>query len=142
MGPTWSQGFDRTTIVVPMPDIVLLYDPSCPNIDEARATLLRAFSVAELPPSWREVDLGAHETPLEWRAFGSPTILVDGVDVDGGARAGGASCRLYAGGGHIAHAPSADRIAVLLQAVPSVAQQILVDELLDEPLHTNVCGIK
>ena len=100
-----------------MPDVVLLCDRSCPNIDEARATLLRAFSIAELPPSWQEVDLAAHGTPLEWRAFGSPTILVDGVDVDGGALAGGATCRLYGGAGHLARAPSADRIAAHLRGL-------------------------
>ena len=102
-----------------MPDVVLLYDRSCPNIGEARATLLRAFSLAEMPPSWKEVDLAAQETPIEWAAFGSPTILVDGIDVDCAARAEGATCRLYAGGGCVTHAPSADRIAARLRGLPA-----------------------
>jgi len=79
-----------------MPDVVLLYDPSCPNVSGARSNLMRAFAQAEMPPSWREFDLGAPDVvEAGWRGYGSPTVLVDGEDVAGDAPGGGASCRIY-----------------------------------------------
>jgi hypothetical protein len=99
-----------------MRDVVLLYEPSCPNVRAARSNLLRAFSLLNLPPSWREVDLEAPDTPEEWRMLGSPTILVDGTDVGGSAPAGGATCRLYEHDGQIGHVPSVERIVAHLGA--------------------------
>ena len=98
-----------------MLDVVLLYEGSCPNVREARSNLLRAFSMAKVPASWREVDVDAEDTPEEWRAFGSPTIMVDGQDVGGGAPAEGATCRLYEENGRLARAPSVDRIVARLR---------------------------
>lgn len=98
-----------------MPDVVLLYERSCPNVPAARANLLRAFSAAKLPAEWREIDVDAPDAPPGWRAFGSPTVLVDGADVGGGAPAEGATCRLYHDNGRLARAPSVDRIAARLR---------------------------
>ena len=98
-----------------MPDVVLLHEGSCPNVHQARSNLLRAFSTAKVPASWREVDVDAEDTPEGWRAFGSPTILVDGRDVGGGASAEGATCRLYEEDGRLARAPSVDRIVARLR---------------------------
>jgi hypothetical protein len=102
-----------------MPDVVLLYEGSCPNVREARSNLLRAFSAARLPASWRELDIDAEETPVAWRALGSPTILVDGSDVGGGAPADGATCRLYHVDGRLERAPSVERIVSRLRGDPS-----------------------
>jgi hypothetical protein len=102
--------------VVMMPDVVLLYERSCPNVRAARASLMRAFSAAKLPAQWREVDVDAPDTPAEWRAFGSPTVLVDGMDVGDGTRAEGAACRLYDDRGRLVRAPAVDRIAASLRA--------------------------
>ena len=101
-----------------MPDVVLLYEGSCPNVHQARSNLLRAFSTAKVSASWREVDVDAEDTPEEWRAFGSPTILVGGHDVGGGARAEGATCRLYDEDGRLARAPSVGRIVARLRGEP------------------------
>jgi mercuric ion transport protein len=98
-----------------MPDVVLLYETSCPNVPEARSNLLRAFSDANIAASFREVDLHAVDTPAEWRTFGSPTILVDGRDVAGAAPAAGSTCRLYEVDGRLTGAPSVDRIAAGLR---------------------------
>lgn len=100
-----------------MPDVVLLYDPDCPNVISCRTNLIKAFSEAGKQPSWREVDRRCEDTPLKLTGFGSPTILVDGIDV-GGERAGsgGASCRLYrVENGGYAGAPSVNQIAALLR---------------------------
>ena len=40
-----------------MADVVLLYERACPNAAKARANLLRAFTAANQPASWREVDI-------------------------------------------------------------------------------------
>jgi hypothetical protein len=99
-----------------MPDVVLLYESSCPNVQEARANLLRALAAVGLPALWREVEIGALETPSEWRAYGSPTILVDGFDIVRGTPSDGATCRLYEQGERLSRAPSVEQIAVHLRA--------------------------
>lgn len=97
-------------------DVVLLYRRSCPNVGEARSNLRRALAKAALPAAWREVDLDAESAPPEWRAFGSPTVLVDGVDVCGEAPAEGATCRVYGEG---SRAPSIGAIAAAVSDAPA-----------------------
>ena len=97
-------------------NVILIYDPECPNVAAARANLRSAFEAARLPPRWREFDRNAAETPAEWGAFGSPTILVDGRDVTGtDAVAGGNSCRVYrSADGRLIGVPSVEQITVVL----------------------------
>lgn len=80
-----------------MPTVELIYDSDCPNVPQARENLLRAFSQAGLVPSWREWERADSHTPAYARAHGSPTILVDGLDVAGAAAADAACCRIYTG---------------------------------------------
>jgi hypothetical protein len=101
-----------------MRDVVLLYEASCPNVNEARTNLQRAFSLANVRAEWREVDVNAADTPQDWRALGSPTILIDGEDVGGGVKTAGATCRLYEEEGRLVRAPSVERIAARLRLVP------------------------
>jgi alkylmercury lyase len=78
------------------PEITLVYDADCPNVPQARAALREAFERAGLQPRWIEYDRAAPGTPAPLLRYGSPTILVDGVDVAGEAgRAAGVSCRVY-----------------------------------------------
>jgi mercuric ion transport protein len=98
-----------------MHDVVLLYERSCPNVGEARANLERALLAAKLDVRWREVDIDGPKTPPNWRALGSPTILVDGVDIVRGAPAEGATCRLYERHGRFARTPSVDQIVSYLR---------------------------
>ncbi len=97
-----------------MIDVVLLYQRDCPNVTSARSNLMRAFSKAGVSASWREVDLDGQDTPTAWRHLGSPTILVDGVDVADGAPGNGATCRVYAEDGGLSGAPSVDVVAACL----------------------------
>jgi hypothetical protein len=78
-----------------MPGVELIYDADCPNVNDARANLLRAFAEAGLQPQWQEWDRGDPESPSQVRGFGSPTILVDGKDVAKAQPSGGDCCRLY-----------------------------------------------
>ena len=61
--------------------IDLVYDRECPNVDAARAQLQSALAEMGLPPRWAEWEREAPETPSDLRGLGSPTILVNGVDV-------------------------------------------------------------
>ena len=82
--------------------IQLLYSPDCPNVGAARDVLHRALSRIPDPPPVTEIDVTAPATPAHLRAWGSPTILVDGVDVAGGDAPTGEAiapcCRLYQAG--------------------------------------------
>lgn len=106
-----------------MPEVVLLYDPDCPNVERCRANLIKAFAEVGRQPSWREVDRTAENTPPNLTGFGSPTILVDGTDVSGERPSSdGASCRLYPiENGRYEAAPSIDQIANVLRHTPGLA---------------------
>jgi len=97
-------------------DVVLIHDLECPNVAEARSNLRRALEATGHPPRWREHDRNAAATPAEWRAFGSPTILVGGRDVvDIEATAGGNSCRVYRSrDGRLTGVPGVEQIAAAL----------------------------
>ena len=74
--------------------VQLLYFPGCPHVDAARALLRAVLDESRRGVAPVEVDVTAEDTPAELRSWGSPTILVNGVDVAGGVPAG-RSCRLY-----------------------------------------------
>lgn len=81
------------------PTIDLVYDRECANLPEARALLREALTHLGLIPVWREWERDGAETPHELRGLGSPTILVNGVDVSGNEAADVSErancCRLY-----------------------------------------------
>jgi hypothetical protein len=93
--------------------IQLLYFPDCPNVGVARQTLHQALAKLDEPPTVAELDVTAPGTPPSLRAWGSPTILVDGVDVAGG-EASGSCCRLYPGSA-TRGAPSLDMVEASLR---------------------------
>lgn len=79
--------------------IQLLYFVGCPHVDEARRALLSALAAcAVTDAAVEELDVEAPTTPPELRGWGSPTILIDGVDLAGERVPTGLACRLYPGG--------------------------------------------
>lgn len=95
--------------------IELIYDSDCPNAEEARRNLTRALRRAGRPAAWRERERSAPDTPAYARAFGSPTILMDGRDVADDPPGGAACCRLYADAdGGFRGAPTVETIASAL----------------------------
>ncbi len=76
--------------------VQLLFFPGCPNSGAARAALRRVLEALRLRVAIAEVDVTAADAPKHLRDWGSPTILIDGVDVGGEQEPTGASCRLYA----------------------------------------------
>lgn len=108
------------------PVVDLIVDTHCPNIGAARSLLTRALNSVGLPIAWREWLRDAADTPPALRGFGSPTILVDGVDVSGAPReatgqAHANSCRIYDDAGVLQGVPPFDVVArVLTRAMSRV----------------------
>jgi hypothetical protein len=98
--------------------VEVISDTDCPNVPEARAQLLRAFAEVGIFPSWIEWNRDSTAAPIYARAFGSPTVLVNGQDVSEGApMSGKACCRLYPdASGTLRGAPSVEQIVVALKA--------------------------
>lgn len=100
-------------------EVELVWQRDCPNAAAARRNLMRAFSAAGVPARWREWCVDDPGCPERARAFGSPSVLVNGLDVAGRGAAGGPSCRLYrAEGGALVGAPPTDVIAAALREAP------------------------
>ena len=75
--------------------VQLLTFPGCPNATAAREVIQRVLSSCGIRASLVEVNTTAPETPERLRGWGSPTILIDGVDIEGQDTPANASCRLY-----------------------------------------------
>lgn len=97
----------------PTTTIHLLYFDGCPNVEQARRNIRAALSQVKANRDWKELDLHSEKTPQHWRGFPSPTILVNGEEIESGAtsRAGSSSCRS-------AGAPSVEAIAKALDGAP------------------------
>jgi hypothetical protein len=99
------------------PEITLLYDKDCPNVDLARDNLRRAMDALSLPAEWQEVDIADIRTPRRLKVLGSPAVLVNGKDLGGSADNSGACCRLYeAADGGLLRAPGVEAIVGAIRA--------------------------
>jgi|YelNatPaOPRAMG01_1025707.scaffolds.fasta_scaffold95276_2 mercuric ion transport protein len=78
-----------------MIQVELIYDCDCPAAPQARENLREALLRAGLAPRWVEWERSSPDAPERVRAYGSPTILVDGRDVAGNEAPGAACCRIY-----------------------------------------------
>jgi hypothetical protein len=95
--------------------IQLLYFAGCPNLIAAREALRRAI-IGRSDIAVDEIDTSAPSAPVQLRQWGSPTLLVDGIDIAGGAPEG-PSCRLYIDGASLRGAPSDEQIrAAIIRA--------------------------
>ena len=80
--------------VMSLPKITLLTFEGCPNAAAARKATLTAIARAGRPVEFTELDLLASDTPVEYRRYPSPTVLVGECDVSGdGDDVQGSSCR-------------------------------------------------
>ncbi len=78
-----------------MPTIEFIYDRDCPNVEPARAALRDALSTLKRAAVWQEWDRADKHAPEYVRAYGSPTILVDGKDIAGMPPGDASACRIY-----------------------------------------------
>lgn len=89
--------------------IQLIYFEGCPHVAATRAALRDAL--ATTAHVVEEIDTGRADAPDWARRWGSPTVLIDGVDVAGLAPSDSACCRLYPTG-----APTVAQITARLAA--------------------------
>ena len=96
--------------------VELIYDADCPNVPAARSQLIMAFMQTGTSARWQEWERGSPDAPDHARAYGSPTILVDGKDISGVAPdAGTRACRVYNdGSGNLSRTPSIQTISLAL----------------------------
>ncbi len=102
-------------------NVELIYDADCPNVVGTRSQLIRAFTRTGISARWTEWERGSSDTPDYARAYGSPTLLVDGKDIAGVAPdAGTRACRVYSDGrGNLSRTPAIEAIcAALNDAAP------------------------
>jgi mercuric ion transport protein len=110
-------GLDRRIdAIMCLVTVQLLYLPDCPNVDPARAVLRAAMAAAGVSVPVEEIDTTAADVPEWLRHWGSPTILVDGMDVAGEVPSGGQACRVYDCGGALSGVPS---VALVRAAIES-----------------------
>lgn len=76
--------------------IDLLYFKGCPNMGEARKNIKAALFQLSLPLTWNEVDVEDKNTPSYFKGFSSPTVLINGIDVETGKShsEGTSSCKI------------------------------------------------
>ncbi len=85
----------KTAREAAVPTIEFIYDGDCPNVEAARAALRDALLALKRAPMWQEWDRADPHAPEYVRAYGSPTILVDGKDIAGMPPGDASACRIY-----------------------------------------------
>jgi hypothetical protein len=101
------------------PTVVVVAVEGCPGAVRVRERLAAASARTGVAPVVREYVVATEDQALALGMRGSPTVLVDGVDVVGaGGPTGSLSCRLYDTGSGTDRAPSVDALAdALVRAV-------------------------
>tara|TARA_B100001248_G_C27381996_1_gene457484 strand:+ start:1135 stop:1833 length:699 start_codon:yes stop_codon:yes gene_type:complete len=83
-----------------MLNVEFIFDKDCPNVKSTRANLMKAFSNTKLNARWKEWDRNSDKAPDYAKKHGSPTILINGIDIMGVEPKSGANCcRVYEGAG-------------------------------------------
>ena len=85
----------------------------CPLADAAKTNLEKALADCGLS-GYEEIDILGPDTPDDLPGWGSPTILVNGVDVSGQPKGDSVSCRVYPGSDSV---PSSTTIAASIRSV-------------------------
>ncbi len=99
-------------------DVEVLVFDGCPNVDVALERARAAVASANVPAEVRLVRVQNDDEAMRLRFLGSPTVRVDGVDIDPSAENRddfGLQCRLYVVGGRLEGAPPTDSIASALR---------------------------
>lgn len=76
--------------------VEFIYEKTCPNITPTREQLARAFGQLGLEPIWKEWEVHQPDAPEHIHGYGSPTILINGIDLLGAKPVSDdMSCRIY-----------------------------------------------
>jgi hypothetical protein len=93
--------------------IEVLYLEDCPNHLPAMARLRTVLHQEGLPAEVSEIEVSDASAARAFKFFGSPTIRINGLDIDAGSRTvteTGFACRRYSGG-----LPSEEMIRIALR---------------------------
>jgi len=102
--------------------IELLYFDGCPSYETAALNLKEALRAEGLPAEFEMVRVVSEEDARRKQFPGSPTIRVNGEDIEGPAAQGRGhayGCRIYSEGGGPAGWPSVERIRSAVRAALS-----------------------
>ena len=75
-------------------DVQFLAFSDCPLADPARENLKKALAECGMS-DFEEIDILDPASPEDLRGWGSPTILLNGLDVTGLPKGNSVSCRVY-----------------------------------------------
>ncbi|MBI3952195.1 MAG: DUF2703 domain-containing protein [Acidobacteria bacterium] len=107
--------------------IELLYFDGCPSYQQALQNLKEVLVEEGLDVAVELVPVSSPEEAKARRFLGSPTIQIDGVDLEGPEAVGsgiGFGCRVYAHDGHLSGWPSKEHIrAALARRLSSMTSQ-------------------
>ena len=98
--------------------IEVLYIADCPNYKPAVERVRDALGAAGIDDPATEVEVHSTMEAEKWKFVGSPTVRINGLDVEPEARAAqhfGLGCRSYAEDGHRSGMPSRELIRRALQ---------------------------
>jgi hypothetical protein len=104
---------------------VLVFD-GCPNLEPTVERAREAIAHANVPAELRVVRIESDEDAKRLRFLGSPTVRVDGVDVEPatpGREDFGLQCRVYSVGGRYHGAPPVDWIDAALRGTTIEGQR-------------------
>jgi hypothetical protein len=113
--------------------IEFLYFRGCPNHEAARKLLVEVLRENQLKITLHNVRIDSHDEAVAKRFIGSPTIRINGMDIDPSAehRADfGMQCRVYLAGGQYTGIPSKEMIRSALLRVTefrNAGQRALAD---------------
>lgn len=67
-------------------DMVVLYNERCPATPKTIERIEECISESGIPVRLRKILVGSQEDADQWRFLGSPTVQINGIDVDPAAR--------------------------------------------------------
>ncbi len=100
------------------PQIELLYFAGCPTYQVARRTVAEVLQATGITAEIREVNVSSEAEAHKLGFIGSPTIRIDGRDIDPVAEHGerfGLKCRVYAVDGKLLGHPSREMVLAALK---------------------------
>jgi hypothetical protein len=99
--------------------VELLYMVECPNAQRARCLLRNMLRELSLPPEIHEIEVTDLSQAEELRFPGSPTIRIDGIDVEAALprqESYGLSCRTYLIDGRLHRLPTQEMVRTAIRS--------------------------
>jgi hypothetical protein len=109
-----------------MKEVEVLIADGCPNLDPAMDRAREAIVHAAVPANLRVVRVESDDDARRLRFLGSPTVRVDGVDVEQGSLSRedyGIQCRVYSVGGRYQATPPLEWITAALRGASVEGQR-------------------